>query len=245
MDALGLTEEARGRLREYRDLLLRWNQRFNLTAIREAEAIDRLLIGDALAMLPAVDDAIAAARAGRRGHSEGERPLLVDVGSGAGFPALVLKVARPEIDLTMMEATRKKVGFLEHVILALGLDRATALHGRAEEFGQQDRHRGRYDIVTARAVAALPALMELCLPLLRVGGVGLFPKGMELAGELAEGSAAADVVGGRIVSSNPIGNGTDDPVTRLVVAVKLARTPQLYPRRSGLPAKEPLGRFKP
>lgn len=223
--------EAREQLRRFRDLLLRWNLRFNLTAVTEPEEVDRKLIGDALTMLPALDDA-----------ARSDYPRLIDIGSGAGFPGMVLKIARPQLDVTLVEATGKKVTFLQAAITELGLAGIRAIHARAEELGQSVEHREAYDIVTARAVAALPVLQELCVPLLRVGGVGIFPKGMEIADELRAGAAAASLVGARIVSSDPIAQAAGEPRSRLVVVVKLGPTPNRYPRRSGLPAKEPLGR---
>jgi 16S rRNA (guanine527-N7)-methyltransferase len=245
IERANLPSDARERLRAYRDLLVRWNLRFNLTAITEPEEIDRKLIGEALGMLPAIDDAIAAWGARRRDavtSAGGARAALIDIGSGAGAPGLVLKIARPELEVTLVEATGKKVGFLQEAIRELDLAGACAIHGRAEELGQRAEHRERYDIATARAVASLPALMELCVPFLCVGGVGAFPKGMEIANELDEGGRAAQLVGARIVSSERMANIDAERVTRLVVVVKLASTPQRYPRRSGLPAKEPLGR---
>jgi 16S rRNA (guanine527-N7)-methyltransferase len=223
---------ARERLAVYRDELLVWNQRFNLTAVTEPEGVDRRLIGDSLRLLPVVDGFVVEA-AGVR---------LVDVGSGAGFPGLVIKIARPNIDVTLIEATGKKVAFLRHAIEVLGLEGIEALHGRAEELGQDRQYRGRYDLATARAVAALPVLVELCLPLLRVGGRALFPKGAELGTELAEGERAAAMVGGRIEKADVLPGGEDEPVTRLVIAAKIGETPNRFPRRSGVPAKEPLGR---
>lgn len=227
-----LAPGVREALAVYRDALLEWNARVNLTAVEDAEGVDRRLIGDALRLLPAFDEVAAGGRLVR----------LVDVGSGAGFPGLALKIARPEIDVLLVEATGKKVAFLRHVIGVLGLDGVEALHARAEDLGQDGRYRGRFDVATARAVAALPALLELCVPFLRVGGRALFPKGAELGTEFAEGEAAAALVGARIEQAGLLPGEPDEPVTRLVIAAKIRETPARYPRRSGVPAKEPLGR---
>jgi 16S rRNA (guanine527-N7)-methyltransferase len=238
-----LNAHPKKQLADFRDLLLRWNLRFNLTAIREPEDIDRKLIDDAISMLPAVDDAIVAwSRRRERGEAANARPRLIDVGSGAGFPGMVLKIAHPELKVTLLEATGKKVSFLTSAIEELGLEGIEAIHGRAEEIGRQGEYREQFDLATARAVASLPALVELCLPFLSDGGVGIFPKGMGLAQELEAGERAAAMVGGMIVSSDPVQSGDGAPMTRLVIAVKLERTPNRYPRRSGLPVKEPLGR---
>jgi len=243
---VALPETAQQQLRRFRDLLLRWNQRFNLTAVTEPGEVDRRLIGDSLRMLPAVDDAIQAWRAGNRRHaSDPDRPpvpRLIDVGSGAGFPGLVLVIARPELDVVLVEATGKKVGFLEHAILELGLSNVTAIHGRAEDLGRLPHHREAYHIATARAVASLPALMELCVPFLADGGHALFPKGVEIEEELAAARRAAALVGARVVGDDVVPSGAGETVTRLIVAVKIAPTPDRYPRRAGIPAKDPLGK---
>ncbi len=242
----GLTAEAQEQLRTFRDLLITWNRRFNLTAIEDPAEIDRRLIGDALRMLPAIDDAIAAHAVENRNHpTKDSDPRLIDIGSGAGFPGMVLKICRPEINVTLVESTGKKVGFLDHVMADLGLKSARAIHARAEDLGRDRAHRERYDIVTARAVSSLPALMELCTPFLRVGGHAIFPKGMNIAEELASGERAALLVGARIVSHDPLPATAEESVTRLVIAVKIEPTPDRYPRRAGVPAKDPLGRVGP
>ncbi len=244
-NATELTDDMREQLTLFRNLLVSWNRRFNLTAISDAEGIDRRLIGDALQMLAALDDAIAAAESAARRSKSLRDPgpaRLIDIGSGAGFPGIVLKIARPKLVVVLVEATGKKVGFLQHVIQDIGLTGIRAIHARAEELAHDRDHRERYDIVTARAVAALPALLEITIPFLRVGGQALFPKGMEIADELAVGERAAPAVGARIVSSDPLPVNGSDSVTRLVIAVKLELTPDRYPRRAGIPVKDPLGR---
>jgi len=224
-----LNDEQLAQFAAYRDLLIEWNTRFNLTAVTAPHEIDRRLFVDALRMLPALD------ACGRGADGAGGR--LVDVGSGAGFPGLPLKIARPGWDVALVEATGKKVAFLIHAIAALGLDGARAIHGRAEDLGHDPAHRGRYDVAVARAVAALPALLELCLPLLRRGGVALFPKGASIADELAAGERAASLLGGRVLGAATLPGGE----TRLVRVAKVGPTPTRFPRRAGLPAREPLG----
>ena len=229
----GLALESRQHLLTYRELLFRWNQRFNLTAIREREGIDIRLIGDALRLLPALDVEIEARE---------QRVRLIDIGAGAGLPGLVLKIARPEIDITLVDATNKKIQFVQTVISELGLHRARTVHGRAEDLGQHIDYREQFDIVTARGVAPLPILLELTLPLLVVGGVCLFPKGADLDDELREGQGAAEVLGGRIESADLLPGIESEPVTRLVRGTKMRPTPGRFPRRAGVPKEEPLGR---
>jgi len=225
------------RLTIYRDDLLHWNHRFNLTAITEPAAVDQRLIGDALRLLPAIDGIVEHLSV------RGLPTRLIDVGTGAGFPGMVIKIARPNLDVTLLDATGKKVSFLCSVIETLRLDGVVALHGRAEELGHQDIYRGQFGLATARAVASLPALLELCLPLVALGGFAVFPKGVAIDNELAAGERANRTLGGRIDSANTLESVQDAPATRLVIVAKIRETPTRFPRRSGLPASEPLGRI--
>lgn len=235
-----LGRTARRQLVDLRDLLICWNERLNLTAIKYPEEIDARLIGDALRMLPPLDalaDPIAARQT--------EAVALIDVGTGAGFPGLVLAITRPAIAVTLLDATGKKIRFVEQVIAELGLVNARALHGRVEELGRQEHHRERYDLGTARAVAALPALLELTLPLLRIGGSAMLPKGIDIDDELRAGVVSAQELGGELVEDTVLAEMDGAPRTRLIVARKLWSTPTRYPRRSGIPAKDPIGRTIP
>ena len=227
---LTLSDEQIGQFAVYRDLLIEWNGRFNLTAVTEPGQIDRRLFLDALRMVGPV---VALARPRRTGAAV----RLVDMGTGAGFPGLALRIALTELDVTLIEATGKKVQFLEAVIAELGLAGTVARHARAEEVAQEAGSRGAFDLVTARGVSSLAALFEMGAPLLRRDGVGLFPKGTDLADELAVGERAAAIVGLTVESSELIAGSE----TRLVVVRKSAETPRQYPRRPGLPAREPLG----
>jgi 16S rRNA (guanine527-N7)-methyltransferase len=228
-----LPETTRGNLRAYRDLLFRWNQRFNLTAIREPDEIDARLIGDGLRLLPAIDEVLMRHPAGIR---------MIDLGTGAGLPGLVIKIARPSIVVTLVDATNKKIQFVQHVIDEIGLDKARTIHGRAEDLGQMPAYREQFDLVTARGVAALPTLFELAIPLLEPGGNFVFPKGEDLGDELKWGKRAAQTLGARIESTDLLPGHPNEPVTRLVCGVKIGLTPGRYPRRAGIPNKEPLGR---
>ncbi|HEV2107194.1 MAG TPA: 16S rRNA (guanine(527)-N(7))-methyltransferase RsmG [Thermomicrobiales bacterium] len=227
---LSLSADRWEQVARYRDLLLEWNDRFNLTAITEPAGVERRLILDALRMLPILDARVAA-------MTSKAAVRLVDVGTGAGFPGLALKIARPELDVTLVEATGKKVRFLEHVMVTLGLSGTRAIHARAEDLGHDPSHRAQYDIATARAVASLPALLELCAPLLHPGGLTLFPKSVELDEELEAGRRAAPLVGMTVEPSVIL----PDSSTRLVTAIKTGVTPSRFPRRAGIPAREPLG----
>ena len=224
-----LDGEAEARFARYRELLLDRNSRFNLTAVRDPIEVERRLFLDALAMLPAIEREVPPGAS--------TPPRLIDVGTGAGFPGLALKIARPHIDVTLVDATAKKVAFLDEVIADLGLTGARAVHARAEELGHNRSFRDSFDLATARAVATLPVLLEYVVPLLTIGGTAFLPKGLAIDEELRPGHRAARALGVEIVSSDPL------PVagTRLVVARKIAPTPAAYPRRTGLPSRNPLG----
>lgn len=165
---------------------------------------------------------------------------MVDVGSGAGFPGLPLKIALPDIQLTLIESTAKKTAFLQHIVEVLHLAEVTILTARAEEVGHQAAHRARYDVAVARAVASLPVLAEYTLPLVKVGGIVIAQKGQSPTEEIEAATNALSVLGGEISQVTPIEVPGLEEVRHLVVIRKLEHTPPKYPRRSGIPAKRPL-----
>ena len=208
--------------------LLDWNQRVNLTAIADPVDVQVKHFADSLACLlafPKID--LAQAR-------------LIDVGTGAGFPGMPLKILRPELCLTLLDSTRKKTLFLEHLAKALGLPDVTVLTARAEEAGRDPAHREVYDLVTSRAVAEMAALAELCLPFARVGGRMIAQKKADIHDELRGARRAIGVLGGRLLPVQAYGlPGLPEP-RWLVIVEKVRPTPPQYPRRVGLPARKPL-----
>jgi 16S rRNA (guanine527-N7)-methyltransferase len=230
--ALGVTldDSQLDQFRRFRDLLLDANMRVNLTAITDpAEVVTRHFL-DSLTCLLAVAPPQRA------------RPLrLLDVGSGAGFPGIPLAIALPDWRVTSLEATGKKARFQQEAVAAVGLANVTILTGRAEELARQPEHRGRYDLVTARAVAALPTLLEYCCPFARVGGCVIAPKKGDLAEEIAAGTRAASLLGAKLLAPIPI---TIPPLVdgrMALVAEQQRACPQQYPRPASAPAKHPLG----
>lgn len=214
--ALGVDADgaALGRLRRYAALLEEKNRVMNLTAIEGEEDVARLHFLDCAALLALPEF---------RGET------LLDVGSGAGFPGLALKILRPELDVTLLDSLDKRVGFLRETGEALGLTGLTCVHGRAEEAAAEGR--GRYDLVTSRAVARLNVLCELCLPFVKTGGAFLAMKGPEPEEELREAARAIRLLGGgdaRVARYEVPGAGATHSV---VVIRKLSPTPKEYPRR--------------
>ncbi len=230
--ALGIALDAGQveRFARYRQLLLEWNARFNLTAITDpAEVVTRHFL-DSLTVALGVPPAL---RAGT--------PRVLDVGAGAGFPGLALMIAFPQWLVTLLEATGKKVRFLEAVIAEMGATNVRAIAGRAEDLAHQPAYRAAYDVVTARAVAALPTLLEYCAPFAAVGGWLILPKKGDLAAELAQGERAAPQLGTRMLDPLPITVPPLDDGRVLVLARQERRCPPQYPRAAGAPAKKPLG----
>lgn len=212
----------------YRALLISHRSRAGLTSLRDPDAIDRRHFGESLALLKALEVAGVFASP------------AIDIGSGAGFPGLPLKIARPQLELTLLEATAKKAAFLETVVRGLGLTGVTVLTERAEDAARDPRHRGAYALALARAVAPLGVLAELAVPFLRVGGRLASPKGSGAAREVAEAEGALTALGGEIEAVTSLERNGQGVAPTLVIVRKVTETPERYPRRAGVPSKRPL-----
>ena len=210
--------------------LVDWNQRFNLTAITEYEQVQIRHFLDSLSCLLPL-----------RGQTGRGAPLrCIDVGSGAGFPGLPLKIYCPRMRMVLLEATGKKVDFMAHVAELLGLSDVLPLKGRAEDVAHDPTHREQYDLVVARAVAELSVLAEYTLPFCELGGLIIAQKGASAQEEAQTAEYAISLLGGRMQQVIPVElMGLAEP-RYLVVIEKVARTPVQYPRRPGMPAKRPL-----
>ena len=210
----------------YTELLLEWNQRFNLTRITEPDEIAVKHYLDSLSVLKYVRI---------RGGSS-----LIDIGTGAGFPGIPLKIAVPTLRLTLLDSVRKRLTFLEAVVQELGLTDVRIVHGRAEDYGQDRAHRAKYDFAVSRAVARLSVLCELCMPFCRTGGKFIAYKGPEADEEIAEASKAIRVLGGKLEAVHRFTLPGGDLQRSLVIVGKTEQTPKAYPRKAGTPEKEPL-----
>jgi 16S rRNA (guanine527-N7)-methyltransferase len=206
--------------------LVDWNERINLTAITAPEAIRVKHFLDSLSILQVVKP-----YAGMR---------LIDVGTGAGFPGLPLKIAFPELRLTLLEATGKKITFLDHVIGQLGLTGVDTLHARAEEAGQMRGRRASYDLVLARSVARMPTLAEYLLPLAKVGGRCIAMKGETAAAEAADSKRAFALLGGHLAGIETVQLPGVTEQHNLIIIEKHSATPSAYPRKPGTPSQKPL-----
>jgi 16S rRNA (guanine527-N7)-methyltransferase len=215
----------------YYEELVAWNQKFNLTAITDYEGVQTRHFLDSLSVLavPGVQEMIA--RPGAQ---------AIDVGSGAGFPGIPLKLACPGLRLTLLEATGKKVTFLEHLVAHLGLAGVTAVKARAEELAREPAHRESYDLVIVRAVADVAVLAEYTLPFCRPGGLVVAHKGQAGEAEARAAAGAIETLGGALRAVFPLALPGLPEGHTLVVVEKVSPTPQAYPRRPGVPARRPL-----
>lgn len=221
---LSLTDGQAGQFEAYKNLLLEWNQKINLTAITDEAGIYAKHFTDSLSAAPYI----------------GQGASVIDVGTGAGFPGLPLKIARPDLSLTLLDSLAKRIAFLEAVCGQLGLSGVTCRHLRAEEGGQNPALRGQFDVACARAVANLAVLCEYCLPFVKVGGLFLALKGEKAAAEADEAAFAAREMGGEIVEIKPVKSVAGGENHHIVFIKKQHETPKKYPRKAGKIAKDPL-----
>lgn len=221
-----LTEIQISQFHRYYELLCEWNEKMNLTAITEYDDVMKKHFVDSLSLARAVD---------LSGKSS-----LIDVGTGAGFPGLALKIAFPNLQITLLDSLQKRVLFLNEVIYVLGLTDIEAIHGRAEDFAKPEKLRERYDFCVSRAVANLTTLSEYCLPFVKVGGSFVSYKSEKVSEELNDAKHAIKLLGGKVESQTQLTLPDSDIYRNLVLIRKEKLTPGRYPRKAGLPAKEPL-----
>lgn len=220
-----LSNEQIDKFSQYALLLSEWNEKINLTAITDPEGIVIKHFLDSLSIAQFIPD---------------ETKTLIDVGTGAGFPGIPLKIIRENLKVTLLDSLDKRVKFLNEICNNLMLKDIVSVHGRAEDFGVDKKYRERFDFVTARAVANLPVLLEYCLPFVSIGGMFIAMKGPDAKEELKESQKALDILGGEIEDVKFFTLPNSD-IERYVILIKKCRhTPTNYPRKSGKPTKQPI-----
>jgi len=212
----------------YLERLLESRRRANLTSLHDRPSIERRHFGESAALLDALERAGVV-----------ESPVI-DIGTGAGVPGLPFKITRPELQLTLLETSAKKVRFLQGIVQELGLSGVAVCQARAEDAAHDPAHRGAYTLALARAVAPLRILAELALPFLRFGGYLAAPKGSGVEREVHEATNALAVCGGAVELVERLSVVGPGPPPTLVLVRKAAETPERYPRRAGIPRKRPL-----
>jgi len=226
MLGIRLSDEQRAAFDLYARELVEWNRRFNLTSITDPEQIRTKHFLDSLSCWLAMRETPPGS--------------LVDIGAGAGFPGIPLKILKPDIHMALVEATAKKTGFLLHMVQFLRHDGVHVATTRAEEFGHMPPHRESFDWAVARAVAPLPVLVEYLLPLVKVGGHALAQKGKDAAAEVEAAILAIKKLGGELHELKKVVVPGLDEERYLVIIKKISPTPETYPRRPGIPNKRPL-----
>lgn len=223
---ISLSDQQKDQFESYFKLLVEWNEKINLTAITDKEEVYLKHFYDSLA--PILER-----------HIENHSIKLLDIGAGAGFPSLPMKIIFPNLDVTIIDSLNKRITFLNHLAEELGLTNVHFYHGRAEDFGQDKDFRGQFDVVTARAVARLQVLSELTIPFLKLNGRLIALKASSAGQELDDAKTALATLFAKVDSSLDYQLPNGDP-RNLIVVSKKKETPNKYPRKAGLPAKKPL-----
>lgn len=209
---------------EYMQLLLEWNKKMNLTAITDENDVILKHFIDSITIIKYIKEA----------------DNVLDIGTGAGFPGIPLKIMENDKKFTLLDSLNKRILFLQTVINELKLENIQAIHGRAEDYIKQKAKRETYDVVVSRAVAKLNVLLEYMLPFVKIGGKCICMKSFEIEEELKEASKAIEILGGKIERIDTIILPNSEIKRKIVVIKKVKSTPSKYPRKAGTPAKEPL-----
>lgn len=221
-----LTETQRIQFNDFFELLVEWNKKMNLTGITEyAEVLSKHFF-DSLTCIKGLDD--------------WSNKKIIDVGTGAGFPGVPMKIANPTIEITLLDSLSKRINFLEVVSETLGLENVELIHGRAEDYGQNSDYRESYDGAISRAVADLAVLSEYVLPFIKIGGVFVAQKSISAMDEIELAKKAIGILGGEIRDIIEVKVPGIDIVHALVIIEKVQLTPAKYPRKAGKPTKKPL-----
>lgn len=223
---LRISEQQLNQFKEYYKLLVEWNEKVNLTAITEKDDV----------FLKHFYDSITASFY----FSFEDVKSVCDIGAGAGFPSIPLKICYPHLKVTIVDSLKKRINFLEQLKETLQLDHVDIIHSRAEDIGQNKKYRENFDVVTARAVARLSVLSEYCLPLCKVDGTFIALKGANSNEELVDAEKAVKTLGGEVVNNNTFSLPIENSERSIIVIKKIKKTAKTYPRKAGTPAKDPI-----
>lgn len=208
----------------YMKLLIEWNEKINLTAITEPQEIILKHFVDSLTINKYIK----------------EKESIVDVGTGAGFPGIPLKIIRDDINIVLVDSLNKRIKFLDDVIQKLGLKNIKTVHARAEEFGRMKEYREKFDKATSRAVANLATLLEYLMPLIKVDGKCICMKGSEIKDEISQSQKAIKILGGKIENIDTFKLPNSDINRNILIVKKIDKTDKKYPRKAGTPSKDPI-----
>ena len=223
---LSLSKEQIEKFLRYYELLIEWNEKINLTAITTYEDVLKKHFVDSLSLCKAMD--------------VDQGLTVIDVGTGAGFPGLALKIAFPNLKMTLLDSLQKRIVFLNQVIEELKLSDIETIHGRAEDYAGKAEYREGFDLCVSRAVANLSTLSEYCLPFVKMGGQFISYKSEKIEEEMKQAKNAITILGGEVKKQVEFTLPSSDIYRNLVVIEKKKNTPKKYPRKAGLPSKEPL-----
>lgn len=219
-----LNEKQIQKFYQYMELLLEWNEKMNLTAITEPEEV----------IVKHFIDSLTIAK-----HIKKDTKLI-DVGTGAGFPGIPLKIIREDVEITLLDSLNKRINFLNEVIQQLKLTKIHAVHSRVEDFAKDKKNRENFDYATSRAVANLSTLSEYLIPLVKIGGKAISMKGSEVEEEIKQSQRAISLLGGKIETIETFQLPQSDINRNIIVIYKNQNTPSKYPRKAGMPSKEPI-----
>ena len=221
---LEISLEDANKFYKYMKLLLEWNEKINLTAITEENEVIIKHFIDSLTIYKYLNEAKS----------------IIDVGTGAGFPGIPIKILNKEIDITLMDSLNKRINFLNEVVKNLNLERISCIHSRAEELGRDKKFREKYDVAVSRAVANMSTLVEYLLPFVKVGGMCICMKGSSIDEELKEAEKAIKMIGGKVEKVEKIVLPNSDYERNIVIIRKINNTNSKFPRKAGIPKKEPI-----
>ena len=224
--SVSLNEKQISQFMKYYELMVEWNKVMNLTAITDFDEVCKKHFIDSLSLVKAYD--VSSSK------------TLIDIGTGAGFPGIPLKIAFPDLKVTLLDSLNKRVNFLNAVIDELELKNIDALHGRAEDYAGKGKLREQYDVCVSRAVANLSTLCEYCIPYVKVGGHFISYKSEKIADEIITAKKAISILGGKLENQVEFMIPNSDIYRNLVVIYKNKKTPASYPRKAGVPSKNPI-----